>query len=107
MLPFQSLPTFPTMNILMQEAARAERPARVLAAATKALVLALDAPPSEMTDFRLGLSCFTLRISAKLPNSGHWLAMPPVGGRYGVSKSAHASAIAQLGAGFVVTFAKA
>src|SRR5271167_20814 len=107
MLPFQSLPTFPTINISMQEAANAVRPAGVLAAAMKALVLAVDAPPSEINVFRLGFSCFSLRISAKLPYSGHWLGMPPVGGRELSSKSAHASAMAQLGAGLVVTLAKA
>ena len=44
----------PLMNMSMQEAARAWRPAAVLAAVTKAAVLVADAPPSDISTFRLG-----------------------------------------------------
>ena len=50
----QSLPTFPTTNILIQDETRAWRPASVLAAVEKACASAELAPPSEITVFKLG-----------------------------------------------------
>ena len=49
----------PLTNMLIQEAARAWRPPAVPAALTKAAVLTADAPPKDITTFRLGWSALS------------------------------------------------